>query len=230
MSFTFLALGDSYTIGEGLPVTESFPYQAVDQLRRSGQPFYAPEIVARSGWTTDELAAAMQTREYLPEYDLVTLLIGVNNQYRGRPVSDYRPQFDALLRAAIQFAAPERCSVGDASFRNRSAGKVFVLSIPDWGVTPFASARFGGLDPGRLTGISREIDGYNSAAREICVAYGVDFIDITASGRALSGDPSFYVEDGLHPAAVQLKTWATALTTRVLNTTARNDRSTPSYV
>ena len=121
---SYLALGDSYTIGEGVPLYDSYPYQAVQLLRKTGKNFYAPEIIARTGWTTDELAAAIARTRLLPHYDLVTLLIGVNNQYRGRDLEEYGVQFEQILHQAIGLAQPQ--------------GSVLVLSIPDWGVSPFA--------------------------------------------------------------------------------------------
>src|SRR5882757_985190 len=124
---SYLALGDSYTIGEGVPLYDSYPYQAVQLLRKTGKSFYAPEIIARTGWTTDELAAAMARTRLLPHYDLVTLLIGVNNQYRRRDLEEYGVQFEHLLHQAIGLAGPR--------------GSVLVLSIPDWGVSPFAETQ-----------------------------------------------------------------------------------------
>ena len=123
-TYTYLALGDSYTIGEGVPLHKTFPYQTVCLLRKGGYTFYAPEIVAKTGWTTGELEAAIGEHLLLPKYDFVSLLIGVNNQYRGRSIIEYKEQFEHLLKKAISFAGgkPEH---------------VVVLSIPDYGVTPF---------------------------------------------------------------------------------------------
>src|SRR6476660_5417842 len=125
---TLLCLGDSYTIGESVQPAENFPNQTIGLLRKDGYAFEDPEIVAKTGWTTDELQAAIDTHSFKDPYDFVTVLIGVNNQYRGRTVEDYRPGFESLLKQAIQFAGgkPEH---------------VIVLSIPDWGVTPFAMDR-----------------------------------------------------------------------------------------
>src|SRR5580658_7397742 len=125
MSYSYLALGDSYTIGEGVPLYESFPCQTVQLLRTSGESFAAPEIVARTGWTTDELIGAIAGTQLLPHYDFVSLLIGVNNEYRGRDLAEYEIQFELLLQQAIGLAGA-------------SPDYVFVLSIPDWSVTPFA--------------------------------------------------------------------------------------------
>lgn len=190
---TYLALGDSYTIGEGVPLYESFPYQAVQQLRMAGRAVAAPEILARTGWTTDELAHALSGMRLLPHYDVVSLLIGVNNQYRGRGLGEYALQFEALLREAM-----------------RLGERVFVLSIPDWGLSPFARQL---PDPAgtRIAGIAGEIDAFNGEAMRICGLHGVPFIDITAHGRAAGGDASQFVADGLHPAAGQYRFWAERL-------------------
>jgi hypothetical protein len=117
-SFSLLCLGDSYTIGESVLANQNFPNQAVQLLRDSGYDFEDPEIVAKTGWTTDELQDAINERHFKKSYDFVTLLIGVNNQYRGKKVEDYKPQFESLLKQAIQFA-------------DGKADHVIVLSIPD---------------------------------------------------------------------------------------------------
>jgi lysophospholipase L1-like esterase len=190
---TYLALGDSYTIGEGVPLDGNFPYQTMQLLREAGQAVAAPEIVARTGWTTDELARALSGVRLLPRYDVVSLLIGVNNQYRGRGLEEYALQFDELLREAMRLGA-----------------SVFVLSIPDWGLSPFARQL---PDPTgtRIADIAREIDAFNDRARAICGLHGVPFIDITMHGRGLGSDPSLFTADGLHPAAGHYRFWAERL-------------------
>jgi lysophospholipase L1-like esterase len=192
---SYLALGDSYTIGEGVPLYDSYPYQTVQLLRRAGQPFYAPEIIARTGWTTDELAVAMARTQLLPRYDLVTLLIGVNNQYRGRDLEEYGVQFEQLLRQAIGLA--------------QSGGSVVVLSIPDWGVSPFAETQ--GKD---REGIATAINSFNTLARQITVGQGLPFIDITGHSRT-QGAPVHFAADGLHPGAGQYAWWAGQLAASV---------------
>jgi lysophospholipase L1-like esterase len=184
----YLALGDSYTIGEGVPSEGGWPAQLVERLRADGIAMASPRIIARTGWTTDELAAAMDTSEPLGEWDFVSLLIGVNNQYRGRDVESYRVELDALLRRAIALAGhrPQR---------------VLVLAIPDWGVTPFAAGR----EPER---IATELDAYNAAKREICAAHGVAFVDIAPVSRAHGAYPAMLAEDGLHPSAELYALWA----------------------
>ena len=185
----YLALGDSYTIGEGVPESGRWPVQLARALRADGVPLTDPRIIAQTGWTTDELDAAIDAVHPLAEYDLVSLLIGVNNQYRGRSVDEYRVQFAGLLERAIGFAQWRR-------------ERVLVLSIPDWGITPFAheAAR----DPER---IAIEIDAFNAAARQVCSARGVAFVDITPVSRAHGAEPRMLAEDGLHPSATMYNEW-----------------------
>jgi len=189
---TYLALGDSYTIGEGLPLYENYPYQTVQLLREAGHPITAPEIIARTGWTTDELADAIAHTALLPRYDLVTLLIGVNNQYRGRDLWEYGEQFEELLLQAIELA---------------QEGRVFVLSIPDWGASPFAAAQ--GRD---RSAIAAQIDSFNRLARHITGDKGIPFIDITGHSRGEGAALDSFAADGLHPGAVQYAWWAGQLT------------------
>ncbi|HXO75072.1 MAG TPA: SGNH/GDSL hydrolase family protein [Puia sp.] len=183
---SYLALGDSYTIGEGVPLYDSYPYQAVQLLRKTGKDFYAPEIIARTGWTTDELAAAMARTRLLPGYDLVTLLIGVNNQYRGRDLEEYGVQFEQILRQAIGLAQPQ--------------GRILVLSIPDWGISPFAEKQ-------DRKSIATAINSYNTLARQITQEQRLPFIDITGHSRT-QGNPENFAADGLHPGAGQYAWWA----------------------
>ena len=177
----YLALGDSYTIGESVDASERFPVQLARDLH-----FGEPQIIAKTGWTTDELNAAIDEANVTGTYDLVTLLIGVNNQYRGRDAEQYRGQFAALLRRAVGFAG------GDAK-------KVIVVSIPDWGVTPFAEGR----DRAR---IAAEIDRYNAVNRQETERAGVRYVDITPISRR--ADPTLVAADGLHPSGKQYAEWA----------------------
>lgn len=186
----YLALGDSYTIGEGVEDAGRWPVQLAARLREAGITIGEPRIIATTGWTTDELAAAMDAAEPLGDWDFVSLLIGVNNQYRGRSVDEYVGEFHRLLRRAITLASGR-------------AQRVLVLSIPDWGVTPFAYAS----DRDRQA-IADDLDAYNAAARELCMAEGVAFVDITAISRSTAGD--MLAEDGLHPSAAQYTRWAEA--------------------
>ena len=190
--YSYLALGDSYTIGEQVPLFENFPYQAVQLLRKKyGHLFYAPEIVAKTGWTTDELTTSIDNTVFLPKYDNVSLLIGVNNQYRGRSVENYKEEFSLLLKKAIAFAGGNH-------------QKVFVLSIPDWGITPFAKER-------DAEKIAKEIDDYNNACRQIAEQEKCIFIDITASQRADGSNPVYLATDELHPSGNEYAKWAEKL-------------------
>lgn len=176
----YLALGDSYTIGESVAAEERFPHQLARELGIG-----TPQIIARTGWTTDELNAAIDAANPQGPFDLVTLLIGVNNQYRGRDAEQYRGEFAALLQRAIGFAG------GDAK-------KVVVVSIPDWGVTPFADGR-------DRTKIASEIDRYNAINREEAQRAGARYVDITPVSRG--NDPALVAGDKLHPSGTQYREW-----------------------
>ncbi|TCV92321.1 lysophospholipase L1-like esterase [Luteibacter rhizovicinus] len=183
---TFLALGDSYTIGEGVAPDGRWPGQLVARLRADGVDIGEPRIVATTGWTTDELSAAIDAAHLAPRYDLVTLLIGVNNQYRGRPADEYRGQFLALLERAIGFA-------GDAR-------RVVVVSIPDWGVTAFAEGR-------DRHAIARDIDTFNAIGHDETVRAHARWVDVTPASREAGAKPDMLVDDGLHPSAKQYALW-----------------------
>jgi len=188
----YLALGDSYTIGEGTGAGEGWPDQLARRLCALGLAVAPPRVIATTGWTTDELAAAMDAAALQPPYDLVSLLIGVNNQYRGRAPADYRDEFARLLARACSLAA-------------RGAAATFVLSIPDWGVTRFARAQ--GRDP---AAIAAGIDAYNAIARDACADAGVPFVDVTAISREAGDGDAMLVADGLHPSTAQYALWAEA--------------------
>jgi len=185
----YLALGDSYTIGEGVAPAERWPVQLAARLRAAGIEIGDPEIIATTGWTTDELSHAMDAATVHPPYALVTLLIGVNNQYRGRDLKNYRDEFSALLARAIALAG-ER------------TGRVVVVSIPDWGVTGFA--REHKRDPHR---VAIEIDAFNATAAEIAHGRGVAFVDVTAISRTAGDAPDMLVADRLHPSGAQYARW-----------------------
>jgi len=192
MTFGFLALGDSYTIGEGVAPGERWPVQLATRLRGEGVDVADPQIVATTGWTTDELSAAMDAGTFVPRYDLVTLLIGVNNQYRGRPLDEYRRQFRDLLQRAIELAGAK-------------PAHVIVVSIPDWGVTPFAA--HDGHDVAR---VAREIDAFNAISSVEAESAGASWVDVTSISRR-PGSRDELVGDGLHPSGAQYARWTGAI-------------------
>jgi lysophospholipase L1-like esterase len=209
MRYSYLALGDSYTIGESVTADENFPSQTVALLNNSTavgiktavgvgnrrQGFDEPIIIAKTGWTTDELDAAIDAAAISTTFDIVTLLIGVNNQYRGRSVNEYKTQFDHLLQRAIHFAG-------------NKTDHVFVLSIPDWGVTPFAEGR-------NRQEISHAIDAYNDTAKQTCEQYGIIFIDITTAQRADGNNAAYLAADLLHPSGKEYAKWAKQLSAAI---------------
>lgn len=191
MPYTYLALGDSYTIGEAEPITKSFPYQTVQLLRQQGLDIAAPEIIAKTGWTTDELQAAIDAYTFGEGYDFVTLLIGVNNQYRGYSLDVYQKEMEMLLQQAIRFA------------RNKKE-HVAVLSIPDYSVTPFAQEK-------NTDKIQKEIETFNAANKALAMAYNIYYINITESSRQAKNNLNLLAPDGLHPSAEEYKKWAALL-------------------
>lgn len=196
INYSYLALGDSYTIGEQVPFAENFPNQTVQILRRSGLAFHATEIIAKTGWTTDELSNAIENTTTLENYDIVSLLIGVNNQYRGRSATEFKIEFEHLLQKAIQFS-------GNRPYR------VVVLSVPDWGITPFA------VDRDRKQ-VAEEIDLYNDVCKKSAAAFKANFINITTSQREDGSKTDFLAPDGLHPSGKEYKKWAAELADAIL--------------
>jgi lysophospholipase L1-like esterase len=182
-----LALGDSYTIGESVEVSERWPVQLATALRERGIPAAEPLIVARTGWTTGELLAGIGVQDPRGPFDLVSLLIGVNNQYRGGRLDEYRSEFRILLQRAITFAGgnPDR---------------VIVLSIPDWGATPFAANR----DSDR---IAAEISRFNEVNREEAERAGTRYVDVTPISRQAASDRELVAADGLHPSGKMYSAW-----------------------
>jgi lysophospholipase L1-like esterase len=184
-----LALGDSYTIGEGVAADDRWPVRLAAMLRARGITVADPVIIARTGWTTDELSNGIDTARPAGSYGLVTLLIGVNNQYRGRSTDEYRTQFRALLARAISFA-------------DSKASRVIVLSIPDWGATPFAQGR-------DRTRIATEIDAFNAINRDETVRAGARYVDVAPMSRRAAAEKTLVAGDGLHPSAAMYAEWAT---------------------
>ena len=197
--YTYLALGDSYTIGESVPENKNFPHQVVELLRKEKINIDEPGIVAKTGWTTDELQEQLSRTRLAVPFDFVTLLIGVNSQYRGRSEKEYAQQFEELLQQAIGYAGEK-------------ANHVIVLSIPDWGVTPFAKDR-------NRTKIAQEIDAFNAINETIAKKYKVHYINITPFTREAANDRTLVAADGLHPSAKDYARWAKLVADRMLQLT-----------
>ena len=187
----FLALGDSYTAGEGVSPEECWPALLANLLRDQGMPVASPKIIARTGWTTRELIAAIDAAQLSKDHALVTLLIGVNDQYRGRSVRDYAPQFSEALGRAVA------CASDDPS-------RVIVVSIPDWGATPFAETH-------DRDAIAREIGEFNTAGRAESLNAGAQYVDVTTLSREVRLDASLLASDALHPSPRMYKLWAQAV-------------------
>lgn len=188
---SYLALGDSYTIGQSVPHKERYPFQTVDLLTRAGYKMRNAEIIATNGWTTEDLIRAVSEKSVSEKYDLVSLLIGVNNQYQRRSLAEYRTQFTFLLRKSIKLAG------------NRPS-RVFVLSIPDYSVTPFARNADRNL-------IAREIDMFNKENKRISALYKVNYLNVTSESRKAAYDKSLIAYDDLHFSGKEYSIWASML-------------------
>lgn len=202
-NYSYLALGDSYTIGEGVPIAENFPYQTIQLLRKTGYYFHAPEIIAKTGWTTDELQKGIDDTVLHAPYDVVSLLVGVNNQYRGRTVQEYALQFEHLLQQAIRFSGNQ-------------PDHVFVLSIPDWGATPYAAGR-------DREQIAQEIDTFNATCQQLAQQYQIHYIDITPGTREAALDESLLTTDQLHPSGKDYARWARSLADSILQAVRKSE-------
>lgn len=198
-NYNMLCLGDSYTIGESVAEHDRFPMQTVELLKKDGINFDKPTIIAKTGWTTDELAAAIKETNYkAPAGDLyVTLLIGVNNQYRNRDAEQYRKEFTDLLNTALHYAG-------------NKPNHVFILSIPDWGATPF-----GANDDRGPEAIGKAIDLYNSINKQEALKAHVNYVDITPVSRQIKDHPDYVAGDGLHPSGKMYGEWAKLLAAKV---------------
>ena len=183
----YLALGDSYTIGEAVPSDQNWPQQLVRRLRADGIAIADPQIIAVTGWTTDELQAGIAKEDPQGPYGMVSLLIGVNNQYRGYKIAQYKEEFAALLQQAITFAG------GDKS-------RVFVVAIPDYGVTPFGQKK----EPER---IDNELRIYNALAAQHCESLGIPFVDIYNVSKEALNNPAMNATDNLHPSTKMYSRW-----------------------
>lgn len=178
-NLTYVALGDSYTIGTSVAYQDNYPSQLSAALQGELKSPISLKIIAKNGWRTDNLLEALKTEKLEPDYDLVTLLIGVNNQYQGEPFKKYEKEFAQLLEQALELA-------------NQKTERVFVISIPDWGYTPYGS----GWDQQKIT---QEIDAYNCFAKQRAQKEGVTFIEVTDITRQGLEDKDLVASDGLHP-------------------------------
>lgn len=188
---TYLALGDSYTIGESVSESERWPVQLAAKMTEKGISMTDPKIIATTGWRTDQLKAAIEGDKELAEsYDMVSLLIGVNNQYQGKSVESFAPEFEELLQMAIKLAGDD-------------ASSVFVVSIPDYGKTPFGAAK--------EQQIEKELDAYNKVSKAICRKYKVKYFNITPGSRRAKTDPELIASDNLHPSGKMYREWVAAV-------------------
>lgn len=186
-SIFYLALGDSYTIGTGIDITNNWPNQLSDSLSSRGLQVDTTEIIAANGWTTSDLRAGITEQDPDSGFNLVSLLIGVNNQYQGLDIELYRTELRVLLEQAVTFAGG-------------NSNRVFVISIPDYGVTPFAESQ----NPAQ---ISDELDVYNEIAENISAEYGIPFVNITPVSKRAADDPSLLAPDQLHPSVKMYALW-----------------------
>lgn len=185
--FSYLALGDSYTIGESVAEPERWPVQLAEALRERGFDMAAPKIIAKTGWTTENLIRGINSELNVQrDFDLVSILIGVNNQFQGKPITEYEVQLREIFRKAINHS------------KKREEG-VFAVSIPDYGYTPFGAAN--------QEKISAEIDEFNAVFRKIAEEFNVDFYNITPISRQGIEDPELVANDGLHPSGLMYRYW-----------------------
>jgi lysophospholipase L1-like esterase len=190
-SLNYLALGDSYTIGEAVPNIQSYPFQLATQMDLQKHPIKTPRIIATTGWTTDQLINAISQSDIIgKKFDFVTLLIGVNDQFQGLSQNNYRIKFQQVLNTAIDFA-------------NGNKKHVFVLSIPDYGVTPFAGGNDAVIGP--------LVDQFNAINKEISLKAGVNYLDITDISRRAAIDLTLIATDGLHPSGKMYGLWVEQL-------------------
>ena len=195
---SYLALGDSYTIGESVATNSNFPYQLADSIGNRGKEYSSPVIIARTGWRTDQLMDAIESAHLKKEYDLVTLLIGVNNEFQGRSLEEYERDFTLLCQKSIELAGNKK-------------KRVFVLSIPDYGYTPYGKPN--------LNRISTRIDMFNASNKRIADSLQLSYIDITPVSRQGLNDPDLIANDGLHPSAKMYGLWVKEIMKNMNNKT-----------
>lgn len=194
-----LALGDSYTLGEDVAVSESWPVQLQRMLLERGQPAVFPTVIARTGWTTADLADTLREKPPAGRFELVSVLIGFNDQYLGGSLDGYREEFRGLLQALLRFV--------------NGAGRILVLSIPDWGATPFAEGR-------DREAIARAIDQFNAVNRAECAGWRMRYVDVTTTSRRALTDPALTTDDRLHPSPLLYADWARLVLAEALDALA----------
>ena len=194
----YLALGDSYTIGESVLESERWPNQLAQELEGTSLGVDAVTIIAKTGWTTAELIEGIRISKNTNQYDLVSLLIGVNNQYRGQSIERFEKELVALIQTAIEYS-------------KTGSKAVFLVSIPDWGVTPFAKDR-------NRTQIAKEIDAFNAVISKQAKNFKLPFIDITPISKGASSDLSLLAEDQLHPSGKMYNLWVQKIKSELLKT------------
>ena len=185
-SVRYLALGDSYTIGESVPASDNFPAQLFQALKDKGTPVSSYKIIARTGWTTANLKAAIEASSYKDTFNLVSLLIGVNNQYQGKSLEEYKIEFIELANRAIQYAGGEKKNV-------------FVVSIPDYGYTPFGK--------NNQEKITAELVQFNAVNKQVSDSLGLTYVNITPISQRGLAEPDLVAGDGLHPSSKMYKLW-----------------------
>lgn len=183
---SYLALGDSYTIGESVPTNSNFPYQLADSIGKRGKTYVSPVIIARTGWRTDQLIDAVESAHLKKEYDLVTLLIGVNNEFQGRSLHEYERDFTVLCKKSIELAGNKK-------------KRVIVVSIPDYGFTPYGKVN--------RERISERVDLFNASNKRISDSLGLKYVNVTEISRRGLDEPELVADDGLHPGAKMYALW-----------------------
>jgi lysophospholipase L1-like esterase len=198
----YLALGDSYTIGESVAESERWPVYLAARLASEGYSIETPKIIAKTGWRTDQLQEAIEADGARGEWDLVSLLIGVNNQYQGKTVESYKIEFNRLVQMALKLAGG-------------NAEKVFIVSIPDYGKTPFGAAK--------EFQIAKELKAYNKVNKAIAKEYDIQYFNITPISEKAKNDLELVADDTLHPSGKMYKAWVDMMFNKVLKMVKDND-------
>tara|TARA_B100002052_G_scaffold220321_1_gene202272 strand:+ start:486 stop:1187 length:702 start_codon:yes stop_codon:yes gene_type:complete len=186
-SYSFIALGDSYTIGEGVNENERWPNQFVDVAYENGVDFDQPIIIAETGWKTYDLLNAINQTNFTKKYDYVSLLIGVNNQFNSRPIDEFEQDLNDLMEEMKKI--------------KKNDGSIIIISIPDWGYSPFGESS-------DMIDISSQIDLFNSSLRKFASTNNLKFVDVTEISRRGIDEPNLIAGDSLHPSGIMYLEWA----------------------